>query len=195
MNVLRVVTAFLLVAFFVFTFIYVLPTNPIQRTLKPFLDATIGTYFDQDWELFAPDPVDSDYAVLVRPLTNEELKIAKTRGVPNNGWYDVSSPLWTKLQNNRFSAYGTFSNAITNAASSYDYDPQQEPLRVMVRFASAFCKDIGRSDANYIALMIRERQSSPWPEGKVPKPRAVKTVFVGVYQIDRSVENIHLYQR
>ena len=194
MNVLRVVTALSLVAFFILTFLYVLPTNPIQSRIKPFLDATIGTYFYQNWELFGPNPIDTDYALLVRPLTNEELKVAKIKGAPNNGWYDVSSPLWTKLQSNRFSAYETFSNAITNAVISYDYDPEQQPLKLMVRFASAFCKDIGRSDAHYVALMIRERQSSPWPEGKAPKPRVVKTVFVGVYPIDKSVENIDLYQ-
>src|SRR5262249_6200687 len=127
-------------------------------------------------------------------LNNEELKVAKTKGVPNNGWYDMSSPLWTKLQNNRFSAYGTFSMGIANVVSSYVRYPKQEPLWLMVRFASAFCKDIGRSDANYVAVMIRERQSSPWPEGKAPKPRTLKIVFVGVYQIDKSVEQIHLYQ-
>jgi len=193
LNVLRVLTVLWLVVHFTLTFLYVLPTNPIQRILEPFLNATIGRYFDQHWDLFAPDPIDTDYALLVRPLTNEELKVVKIKGLPNDGWYDVSSPLWRK-QSNLFSAYPRFSNGITDATFSYDNEHEQEALKLMVRFASAFCKDIGRSNANYVALTIRERHSSPWPEGKAPKPRVIKTVFVGVYQIDRSVENIHLYR-
>lgn len=194
MNILRVITVLWLVAHFTLTLIYVLPTTPIQSILEPFLDATIGKYFDQGWDLFAPDPTDTDYALLVRPLTTKEVKIAQIKRLQNDGWYDLSSPVWAKLQGNRFAAYVRFADGLTNATSSYDENVDQESLRLLIKYASAFCKDIGKSDASYVALMIREQHSIPWPEGKTPKPPVLKTKFVGVYRIDRSVETIHLYQ-
>jgi hypothetical protein len=192
MNIIRATTVLWLVVHFILILIYTLPTTPIESTLEPFLDATIGTYFDQGWNLFAPGPVDTDFALLIRPLSNDEFKVAG-KGLPNNGWYDISSPVWAK-QGNIFSAYPRLSNVITQATLSYDNQPSQEPLKLMVKFASAFCKDIGKSNVSYIALMIRERHSVPWPEGKAPKPPAIKTKFVGIYRMDRSVENINLYQ-
>jgi hypothetical protein len=194
MNILRVMTVLWLVVHFTLTLIYVLPTTPIQSMLEPFLDATIGRYFDQNWDLFAPDPTDTDYALLVRPLTNKEVEVAQTKGLPDDGWYDLSSPVWTKLQGNRFAAYVRFSDGITNATSSYDDNADNESLKFLIKFASAFCKDIGKSNASYVALMIRERHSVPWPEGKAPELPVIKTKFIGTYRINRSVERIHLYQ-
>lgn len=195
MNIFRVLTVLWLVVHFTLTLIYVLPTTPIQRILEPFLDATIGRYFDQGWNLFGPDPIDTDYTLLVRPLTNQEVKIAlQKKGLPNDGWYDLSSPVWKKLQSNRFAAYVRFSDGITNATSSYDENSDNESRTLLIKFASAFCKDIGKSNASYVALVIRERHSVPWPDGKAPKPPVIKTKLVGTYRIDKSVENIHLYQ-
>jgi hypothetical protein len=192
MNILRVVTVLWLVVHFALTFLYVSPSTPIEQILEPFLNATIGRYFSQDWDLFAPNPTDTDYALLVRPLSNDERKVAKVKNVPNDGWYDVSSPVWGQL-GQPFAAYVKFSNIITNATSSYDNNRDQESLTLMVRFASAFCKATRQSNANYIALTIRERHSRPWPE-EASKPAVVKTVFVGIFRIDKSVENSHLYQ-
>lgn len=193
MNILRVVTVLWLVVHFALTFLYVSPSTPIEQILEPFLNATIGRFFNQNWDLFAPDPTNTDYALLVRPLSNDELKVAKVKRVPNDGWYDVSSPVWGQL-GQPFAAYVKFSNIITNATLSYDYNRDQESLKLIVRFASAFCKAIRHSNANYIALTIRERHSKPWPEEQASKTEVVKTVFVGIFRVDNSVENSHLYQ-
>jgi hypothetical protein len=192
MNILRIVTVLWLIVHFFLVFLYVLPSTPIEEILEPFLNATIGRYFNQGWDLFAPNPINTDFALLVRPLSNDEFKAAKVKSVPNDGWYDVSSPVWGQL-GQPFAAYVKFSDIITNATSSYDGNRDQESLRLLVRFASAFCKSIKLSNANYIALTIRERHSKPWPE-EASKPAVVKTVFVGVFRIDKSVENSLLYQ-
>jgi hypothetical protein len=193
MNILRIVTVLWLVVHFALTFLYVSPSTPIEEILEPFLNATIGRFFNQNWDLFAPNPTDTDYALLVRPLSNDELKVAKVKHVPNDGWYDVSSPVWGQLDH-PFAAYVKLSNILTNATSSYDYNRDQESLTLLVRFASAFCKSIGLNNANYVALSIRERHSKPWPEGPASKPAVVKIVFVGIFRIDKSVENSYLYQ-
>jgi hypothetical protein len=193
LNILRVITVIWLVVHFTLTFLYVLPSTPIEQILEPFIDATIGRFFSQNWDLFAPNPTDTDYALLVRPLSNDELKVAKVRAIPNDGWYDVSSPIWGQL-GHPFAAYVKFSNIITNATSSYDYNHDQESLKLLVRFASAFYKSIGHNNAHYMALSIRERHSRSWPEDKTTKPAVIKTVFVGIFRIENSVENSHLYQ-
>lgn len=193
MNMLRVITVLWLVVHFFLTFLYVSPSTPIEQILEPFINATIGRFFDQNWDLFAPNPTDTDYALLVRPLSNDELKLAKLKSVPNNGWYDVSSPVWGQLDH-PFAAYVKLSNVLTNATSSYDSNHDQESLTLLVRFASAFCKSISLNKANYVALSIRERHSRIWPENNATKPAVIKTLFVGIFRIDKSVENSHLYQ-
>jgi hypothetical protein len=195
MHILRIVTVLLLVVQMIFSLIYALPTTPIQTILEPLLDATIGKYFYQNWNFFAPNPTDTDYALLVRPLTNREDKVAQTLALPNDGWYDLSSPVWTNLQSNHFAAYVRFANAITNATSDYDTDnTDKASLNFLIKFASAFCKDIGKTNVSYIALMVRERHSVPWPDGNTPGRPLIKTKLLGIYPINKSVENIHLYQ-
>lgn len=120
-NIVRVMAALWLVVHFILTMIYVYPDNPIKDTLQPLLDATIGRYFAQGWALFAPEPDNTDVVLLVRPLSSNEYSVVRTKGLPSDGWYDLSSPLWTKLQNNRFSAYGRLSRVVSKAVYSYFY--------------------------------------------------------------------------
>src|SRR5258705_9799393 len=93
MNILRVMTVLWLVTHFTLVMLYVFPTNPVKDRLEPLLDATIGTYFWQNWDLFAPEPDNTDVVLLVRPLSSNEYRIAQANGLPSNGWYDLSSPL------------------------------------------------------------------------------------------------------
>ena len=195
MNVLRVVTLLLIVVQLTLSLIEALPETPILNVLNPLLDVTIRRYFPQNWFFFAPNPTDTNYILLVRPLTDKEAEIDQTQTLPSDGWYDLSSPVWAKLQSNRFAAYVRFANAITNATTaSDDKQPDKVAVKLLIKFASAFCKDIGKSNVTYVALMVREQHSIPWPDGGEADQPAIKTNFLGIYPIDRNVENIHLYQ-
>lgn len=194
-NVIRVITALWLVAHFTLTILYVFPTNPVKVRLKPLLDATIGTYFSQSWRLFAPKPISSDYVLLVRPLSDNEFLLVSTKGLPSDGWYDLSSPLLAKHQSNRFSTYGRFARVALDAMQDYLDDPDDDQLvQPMVELASSFCKDIGQNNANYVALQIDKVLSKPWSERGTSKPRVVERTLVGIYLIDPNVKNAHLYQ-
>jgi hypothetical protein len=216
-NGVRVVTLLWLVGHFLLTMLYVYPANPVKDALQPLLSATIGTYFPQNWALFAnPEPDNTDVVLLVRPLTSSEYTIVLTKGLPSDGWYDISSPLWAKLQNNRFSAYGKLSRAVSKAiysyfsmppisaslkepvdqksVSNYRNIPQDQRVHLMLEAASTFCKDTGQKNASYVALMIREIFTKPWSERTTSKPQAVQSTLLGVYPIDKSVESIRLYQ-
>ncbi len=180
---------------FALTVIYVSPVNPLRDALEPLLNATIGAYFPQDWNLFAPVPRTADFALLVRPLNKNEFKALRTQGLPKDGWYNLSAPLWTQFQNNRFAAYNKLGRPADQAIAHYLIQPGQQSIQLMVKIASAFCNDTGQDQASYVALMIYERQSKPWTDRETAKQRVVQTVLVGVYPIDNHVGKIHLYQR
>ncbi len=195
LNVLRVVTALWLVAHFTLTALYVFPTNLVKAPLQPLLDATIGTYFHQRWQLFAPKPISIDSELLVRPLSDNEYSVALIKGLPSDGWYDILSPLWAKNQSNRFSMYGRVATIALPAIQAYltNRDDTQ-PIGLMTELASAFCKDIGQNNASYVALMIHRVLPRSWSERATSVPRVIQSIFVGIYLIDPTVENAHLYQ-
>src|SRR5436189_132749 len=94
-----------LVVHFSLTVGYLMPANPMTSAWQPFLDATVGVFFEQDWGMFAPNPASSDFALLAHPLTAVEVVALPATGLPPGGWYDLSTPLWAGFQQNRFSAY------------------------------------------------------------------------------------------
>lgn len=64
----------------------------------------------------------------------------------------------------------------------------------MIKTASAFCKDIRQNNATYVVLVIRERPGKLWSERDTSQQPTAKITLVGIYPIDKSVENRHLYQ-
>ena len=85
-----------------------MPLNPIKLKLYPILNLTIGKYFSQNWNLFAPNPVGQNYSLLIQPRTSNDSTVA------DNVWYDVSQPFWDSFHRNRFSAYDRLARSQTN---------------------------------------------------------------------------------
>lgn len=56
----------LLILHFVMTFFYVAPRNLISGRADRAISSYMLPYFDQDWKLFAPEPVKTDPHILVR---------------------------------------------------------------------------------------------------------------------------------
>jgi hypothetical protein len=194
MFLVRMIILAWLIVHFTLTILYVSPWNPLRNTVYPFLNATIGTYFSQNWNLFAPIPISADFSLLVRPLTSDEFKIAQAHGLPSNGWYDLSAPMWTAFQHNRFSAYARMGRPEDQAIAHYLNQSQQQPVQLMVKVASSFCKDIGQNHASFVALVIYEKLSKPWLERGTSSPQAIKIIPIGIYPIDKQVEKMNLYK-
>lgn len=194
MLLIRIIVLLWLIVHFTLTILYVSPRNPLKDTVEPFLDATIGTYFLQNWNLFAPTPVTADFSLLVRPLNNNEFKTAQAHGLPDNGWYDLSAPMWTEFQRNRFSAYARMARPEDQAIAHYLDQPQDQPVQLLVKVASSFCKDIGQDHANFVALVIYEKLSKPWSERETSKPQDIKTILIGVYPVNNQIEKMNLYR-
>lgn len=56
----------LLLVHFAFTFLHVSPVNPAKVQLERWVTAWTQPVFEQNWKLFAPDPIAVDQGVLVR---------------------------------------------------------------------------------------------------------------------------------
>lgn len=188
-----IIITFLLVHF-VLTLLYVSPANPLRNTIEPLLNGTVGVYFPQDWNLFAPVPRTADLGLLVRPLSENEFKVAQTRGLPRDGWYNLSAPLWTQFQKNRFSAYNRLGRPVDQAIVHYLTRPQQQSVQIMVKAASVFCQDTGQSQARFVALVIYEKPGKLWSDRDTTKPRMVRTSLVGIYPVDKNVAKMNMYQ-
>lgn len=214
-NLVRVGSVAWLVAHFALTVLYVAPPNPIKIAYQPLLDATIGTFFPQDWTFFAPEPITSNFSVLVRPLTKVEATAAQSSGLPSDGWADLSTPFWQQSYRNRFSAYDRLARPQFNAAYAVtggdrDYRIWYEECskgdaeackvvetqnkrnfsgsqNILKRIAFGYCNDIHvPSDVTFVAIRIRQSLSVPWSKRHTAKPQT-KDVTLGVYPIDKTI--------
>ena len=88
---------------FGFTFLHVAPANPVSQQFASATGLWMSPFFDQNWELFAPDPVSRDTGLLVRgtadgkelggfvDLSTAMLERKLHNLVPDNLHYTVSS--------------------------------------------------------------------------------------------------------
>ncbi len=106
-----------------------LPDNPLKQRMTPVLDATIGTYFSQNWRLFAPTPASSDVSLVVGCATAREFDALAARHQAGEDvgfegpWVDITAPLWSRHQQARLSAYDRISRAQANAGRAYLQGP------------------------------------------------------------------------
>lgn len=196
---------------------YNMPFNPLKIQLQPVLARTVGTFFPQNWNLFAPSPVNSDYALLARPLTSLEYEtFVRTGSLPSIDWFDLSTPLWSSFQENRLSAYDRIARPQTNALrvyliGSFDLVPfhdacvkgdesacvfvaeQTAALRefrsvFLARVASSFCNARGPSCADATYVALRGRITRAVPwSQRYTGAPTVVDAEVGVFEIDRRV--------
>jgi hypothetical protein len=203
------------------TVMYNFPVNPVKAMVLPILNLTIGTFFQQNWSLFAPDPLTTNFTLLVRPITDEEYRHVTAKTLPTTGWYDMSMPLIRGLQRNRFSCYDRISRTQTNSMLLYlNGGPLLTPweeacshgdtgactaynkalastrplaIRSLRKIGSAFCKsmDFG-PDVHHFALRIRNTGQVEWSQRYTGKHDVTDT-NLGLFQIDDSVDGPHLW--
>lgn len=218
---LRVATLSWLVFHFALTVAYVLPFNPAQAAVQPLLSATIGSYFSQNWRLFAPDPVSGDMALLARCMTPGEMASGADKKLPSTGWHDISTPLWHRFQENRFAAYDRVARPNTNtmrallfgvpelmqackkgskeACTAYEENLKSVRTATMPRLTkigSAFCKDVDGDSGRFshVALRLRETDGLPWSQryGERPAPQDLE---LGVAAIDADVARMGMFEK
>ncbi|MFF3886767.1 DUF5819 family protein [Streptomyces sp. NPDC001914] len=67
-------------------FLHVAPSNTVTKQHGSAIDDWIYPEFEQNWKLFAPNPLQQDIAVQVRALVRTEAGISR-----ETGWYDLSA--------------------------------------------------------------------------------------------------------
>ena len=213
---IRVASLLWLVGHFALTVAYVMPLNPLKVYLKRLLDVTIGTFYPQNWNLFAPNPLSSNEMLLVRPLTSVEVRSMKAKREPRTGWYDVSTPVWIRFQQHRFTAYDRLSRAQLAGIRTYLSGlpdgqvwveacrkgdstscrvvegaitrERAQAIHLLVKIASAFCRDLGLRGKHYtyVGLRVRQQLPVPWSARYTGKP-IVHDIALGAYPIDTTV--------
>ncbi|MBN6053149.1 hypothetical protein JYK22_14510, partial [Nonomuraea sp. RK-328] len=89
--------ALLLAFHFVAVFLYLAPRNPVSAWSAETVNAYIRPYFQQNWELFAPDPIDYNTRVLVRA------RIRDSSGAERiTPWTDISEPGRERIRGSLF---------------------------------------------------------------------------------------------
>lgn len=212
-GVMKVTPLFLIgILFFHFycTLIYVMPTTPLKAHLASTIEYLPATIFSQNWSLFAPNPVSSDYIMLLKPLRDSiqvELKEDTT-------WYNISSPFWRRYKDRRFSAYDRFARLPSNSIRTYlngeiwmvdlakgcsqgdsslcnAYriamdESQKKQKEVISLIISSFCNGNIDKTYQYAAVRIRVTQYPNWKRRDLDKP-ASADIDVGIFKIEKSV--------
>jgi hypothetical protein len=220
--VVRIAALLWLVVHFTLTVAYVMPLNPVTASMQPLLRATIGTYFPQGWSFFAPDPAWSVPVLLARPLSPAEAAAVATEGLPSDGWYDLSTPLWERFHGNRLSAYARIAYPQLRATLAYSgggkelallselcqkgstpacesRDARLEAMhpqagQLLARIGSAFCNEVlPDQDVSHVALRLRERPIAPWEE-RHSGQSILRDVDLGLFAVDRSVATAGLWR-
>lgn len=198
---------------------YVFPLNPIKIRLKPLLDNYFSGVFAQNWSLFAPNPVQQDYVLLIQPIRTDQIS-----ELQDNKWYNISSSLWERFHNNRFSAYDRLARSQTSALKALvSGDPRLftyhkacengdtascrivsmllEEIRKSQRdklekIGSAFCNATGATDKNdyhYFAGRLRIITFPPWSERKTGK-KTVMDIDLGIHPINRAIASFGVFR-
>ena len=219
-NALRVLTLAGLVVHFGLTLFYVLPINPVRLVIEPWLQASIGTFFSQNWSLFAPNPLSSTQTLMVRCLSKQEHPAADS-ALPPDGWADLSSPLFVRAQHQRLSAYERMVRPQENAVRAYignavefqplidrctkGEKPACEVLSAIIkvrktaasvllaRLGSVYCREAHPgAGIDAVAMRYRERAAIPWSE-RFTGTAKTTDFNLGVYPIDQQVVLPRLY--
>ncbi|WP_141732378.1 DUF5819 family protein [Oligoflexus tunisiensis] len=108
-----------ILALWILIFMWNTPANPLKIEMQGILNRTIGAYLNQNWSLFAPNPINNNIVLLIKPLTKAEMdRFLFSDQQFKDGWFDVSSSLWKAMQANRLSAYDRLSRVISGTARS-----------------------------------------------------------------------------
>jgi hypothetical protein len=156
-------------------------------------------------------------------LTDAQTADISKKGLPDVGWFDITSPLLLRYQHNRFSAYDRLArphiNGILNWLSGgvtlapwqhaceigdsracVFYKDQlklarEESAKVLAKAASAFCKDVMQScaGATHVALRAHEELPVPWSQRYTTSKPVTHDMDLGVYPIDPKVATEGIY--
>lgn len=197
-------------AHFGLTALYVSPPNPLKIMTSDLHQGYIGRFFYQDWGLFAPDPVRTDFSIYGECLNGEE----------GSGVYNLSRPVQDKRRVLPMSQYDRLSRVVTYYPLSYvSVARVEDPLRLycddperetdpaclahrervdsrqqayeigMIKVVSSFCRELARETGQKYDQVRVGFSSDPVPGwSQRYQPVREETIYdLGVHPIDPEV--------
>ncbi|MFH8564641.1 DUF5819 family protein [Streptomyces sp. NPDC017988] len=162
-------------------FLHVAPSNTLTKQHGDAVDAWIYPEFEQNWKLFAPNPLQQNIAVQARA----ELRTADG-GVRTTDWYDLSARDGADIDGNLLPSH-TQQNELRRAWDFYagSHDAQNRPVGLRGQLSERYIRRIaymrldrerpgGKGD-EIVRVQLRSRTTNvrppKWSEEKVsPKP-------------------------
>lgn len=92
------------------TFLYLTPPNPVKLQFLPLINSLEHPYFSQNWHLFAPKPIKSNFVMVVR--------CSLLDGTVTS-WHDPVTPLLATHHRNRLSPMGKVLRVPQNAIFAF----------------------------------------------------------------------------
>ena len=169
------------------TFLYLTPPNPVTARLLPLVLAIQHPLFVQNWHLFAPDPIRSNFVLAVRCRTGDRI----------TPWRDATQPMLARLHQDRNSPMSRLLRIQQNAlrlafgwtsdewlrllcrrdahhARCRGQDPETARQReiglvLLRRSASLACDEaVGAGRATAVQMGVLVHQPPPWSKRHQP---------------------------
>ena len=148
-------TAFLF--HFVVTCVYLAPLNPVRLHFSAPIQAYMGTFFQQNWHLFAPDPVSSNLSLLGKCRVAEQ----------ESSWLDITAATLAPVHANRLSPFSAHAHLQLNVLRMYTWGlPAAIDARIL-KSCAAFPSDGDERAIPGHCESLRERQGAARERAKV----------------------------
>jgi Family of unknown function (DUF5819) len=118
-------------------FLQVAPRSAITTRFAAPLNAWIYPWFEQNWSMFAPNPVSENWQILTR--------VENGRTGVQSDWYDISAADYANIRGNPFPSHATM-NELRRAWDTYDHSHDQLD-RPVLGFRSVLFADYLRNIA------------------------------------------------
>ncbi|OBQ50009.1 hypothetical protein A4U61_28935 [Streptomyces sp. H-KF8] len=168
------------------TFLHVAPANTVSKKHAETIEDWIYPEFEQNWKLFAPNPLQQNISVQVRAEV-----LTPDGGVRTTGWYDLSAEDGRAIDGNLLPSH-TQQNELRRAWDFFvaTHDGEDRPVGMRGTLAESYLRRImvmrlGRSDAagpggvvDQIQVRSRTTEVPPpeWSEEKVSTKPVYRTL-------------------
>ncbi|MFT3767504.1 MAG: DUF5819 family protein [Minicystis sp.] len=116
---LPVLLALALVGHFGLTLAYLTPTNPLRLRFARVINAYMNPFFQQNWHLFAPDPINDTRTLMLSCRVRQP-----DGGTVETPWTDITIPYWEAHLGNHFGPATRIARSVTGPARLvYSGDP------------------------------------------------------------------------
>ncbi|MFD8201999.1 DUF5819 family protein [Streptomyces sp. NPDC059701] len=137
------------------TFLHVAPANTLSKKHGSVVDAWIYPEFEQNWKLFAPNPLQQNISVQVRA----EVATADG-GIRTTGWYDLSAEDGRAIDGNPLPSH-TQQNELRRAFDFYvaTHDSDNRPVGLRGTLSESYLRRV--------AVLRLDRNDAAGPGGAV----------------------------